>query len=79
MRKHIQEMFHAANVAFTDDQREAYNQWIAEVTVAYYRLADALLGVGIPSVADDPQKDYAHKKLKALDELISEAPMMTKD
>lgn len=80
MRKQTQEMFHAANVAFNAKQREAYNLWIGEVSLAYYRLADALEFIDIPTLRDDLDKDNVYKRLQALNKLISMAPnVMTED
>ena len=80
MRQQTAEMFHAANVAFTSEQRQAYNFWRGKVTRAYYRLADALEFADIPTLHDDPVKDEAYERLQELRTLISMAPIiMTED
>jgi hypothetical protein len=80
MRKQTEKMFHAANVAFNAKQREAYNHWIGEVSLAFYQLADALEVIDIPTIRDDPDKDKVYERLQALNKLINMAPnVMTED
>lgn len=80
MRQQTAEMFHAANVAFTSEQRQAYNFWRSKVTRAEYRLVDALELADIPTLHDDPVKDEAYERLQELRTLISMAPdVMTED
>jgi hypothetical protein len=74
MRKQTAAMFHAANVAFNAKQREAYNEWIGEVSLAYHLLADALEAIDVPTLKDNPDKDKVYERLQALKKLISMAP-----